>query len=255
MATTGPSTSSPAKRVIDPEEWNRRMDAVKISKSDLNQLVMNYLIIEGYQSAAIKFAQEANITPSIDLDSINERMVIRQAIHRGDVQEAIERINELDPELLDTVPSLHFQLLRLQLIELIRHASGSGSGASGAAAGDDISTALAFATTHLAPRAPSSPTFLHELEKTMALLAFPPESISSSPLAELIDPNLRRDVAKMVNEAVLEHQGIVREAKAKGLVRAACWAEERLRGEGVEFPVLDLEALLGKGKQGDAMEL
>ncbi|ODQ53809.1 hypothetical protein SAICODRAFT_29801 [Saitoella complicata NRRL Y-17804] len=254
MATTAPSTSSPAKRVIDPEEWNRRMDAVKISKSDLNQLVMNYLIIEGYQSAAIKFAQEANITPSIDLDSINERMVIRQAIHRGDVQGAIERINELDPELLDTVPSLHFQLLRLQLVELIR-ASGSGASETG-----DISTALAFATTHLAPRAPSSPTFLHELEKTMALLAFPPESISSSssstsPLAELVDPNLRRDVAKMVNEAILEHQGIVREAKAKGLVRAACWAEERLRGEGVEFPVLDLEALVGKRREGDAMEL
>ncbi len=60
---------------------------------------MNYLIIEGYQSAAIKFAQEANISPSIDLDSINDRIAIRNAIYRGDIQGAIEHINELNPEV------------------------------------------------------------------------------------------------------------------------------------------------------------
>lgn len=67
--------------------------------SDLNTLVMNYLIIEGYKSAAVKFAQEANISPQVDLESIQERVEIRNAIHRGDIQAAVERINELNPEV------------------------------------------------------------------------------------------------------------------------------------------------------------
>lgn len=60
---------------------------------------MNYLVIEGYNSAAVKFAQEANISPQIDLESIQERVEIRNAIHRGDIQSAKERINELNPEV------------------------------------------------------------------------------------------------------------------------------------------------------------
>jgi len=60
---------------------------------------MNYLIIEGYKSAAVNFAQEANMSPQVDLDSIQERVDIRHAIHHGDIQTAIERINELHPEV------------------------------------------------------------------------------------------------------------------------------------------------------------
>lgn len=60
---------------------------------------MNYLIIEGYKSAAVKFAQEANISSQVDFESIQERVEIRNAIHRGDIQAAVERINELYPEV------------------------------------------------------------------------------------------------------------------------------------------------------------
>ncbi len=65
--------------------------------SDLNALVMDYLDREGYPSAAQKFASEANIQPTSSVDSIQERVAIREAIYRGDIQSAIERINELNP--------------------------------------------------------------------------------------------------------------------------------------------------------------
>ena len=67
--------------------------------SDINSLIMDYLITEGYPSAAQKFAIEANIQPSTDLESINERVEIRNSIHRGDLQTAIEKINELNPQV------------------------------------------------------------------------------------------------------------------------------------------------------------
>ena len=60
---------------------------------------MDYLISEGYPSAAHKFSQEANIQPQMDMESIGERVEIRNAIYRGDIQAAIVKINELNPQV------------------------------------------------------------------------------------------------------------------------------------------------------------
>ena len=65
----------------------------------INSLVMDYLVSEGYPSAAQNFALEANIQPKVDIESIEERVVIRNAIYGGDIQTAIERINELNPQV------------------------------------------------------------------------------------------------------------------------------------------------------------
>ena len=70
--------------------------------SDLNRLVMDYLVIEGYKDAAESFAAETGISPQVDLDSIGNRMTVRSAIQRGDIEEAIGRVNELDPEVSTT---------------------------------------------------------------------------------------------------------------------------------------------------------
>ena len=60
---------------------------------------MDYLINEGYPDAAKNFAKEASIVPSADGEAIQERVDIRNAIHTGDMQLAIERINELNPQV------------------------------------------------------------------------------------------------------------------------------------------------------------
>jgi len=67
--------------------------------SDMNRLVMDYLVIEGYKSAAEEFSQEAHVAPPVDFDSIESRMNIREALQRGDVEDAIVRVNELDPDV------------------------------------------------------------------------------------------------------------------------------------------------------------
>jgi hypothetical protein len=60
---------------------------------------MDYLVTNGYPAAAKRFAVEANIQPKADIASIEERVEIRSAIHSGDIQTAIERINELNPQV------------------------------------------------------------------------------------------------------------------------------------------------------------
>jgi len=63
---------------------------------------MDYLVNEGYPSAAEKFAKEANIPTTTHVSMIQERVEIRNAIFQGDIQTAIERINELNPQVCFT---------------------------------------------------------------------------------------------------------------------------------------------------------
>lgn len=60
---------------------------------------MDYLIIEGYKSAAEEFSREAELSSSVDFQSIEDRTNIKEALQRGDVEEAIMRTNDLNPEV------------------------------------------------------------------------------------------------------------------------------------------------------------
>ncbi|KAJ3475033.1 hypothetical protein NLG97_g9602 [Lecanicillium saksenae] len=219
--TSSVSTATPAKHAFE-----RRVDDIKSPKSDINALILDYLTMEGYPNAAAKFSKEANLQPQQDMASIRARQEIQNCIHSGNIQSAIETLNELDPDILDADKALHFSLLRLQLVELIRACNATGG---------DISPALKFATEQLGPRAPTNPKFLEELEKTMALLLFPPETLEPS-LAALLNPELRRDAADSVNRAILERQSTRREAAIRQLVKMRAWAESAARERGVSLP-------------------
>jgi len=67
--------------------------------SDLNALVFEYLLIEGFSEAAVEFARETGLPHDIDHAMIQERMEIREAVEEGRVEEAVRRVNELDPEV------------------------------------------------------------------------------------------------------------------------------------------------------------
>lgn len=75
----------------------------------MNFLVMEYLVTNGYPAAAKNFAVEANIQPNSDIETIQERVEIRNAIYSGNIKSAIDRINELNPQVCTLVSMiLHF---------------------------------------------------------------------------------------------------------------------------------------------------
>lgn len=79
----------------------------------LSSRLVSYLFLvfqEGFKEAAEKFRMESGIEPSVDLDSLDERIKIREMILKGQIQEAIALINSLHPELLDTNRYLYFHL-------------------------------------------------------------------------------------------------------------------------------------------------
>jgi phage replication-related protein YjqB (UPF0714/DUF867 family) len=60
---------------------------------------MDYLVSEGYRSAAERFAKEADLDYPITEESMQARVEIRSAIHAGDIETAITKINDLNPEV------------------------------------------------------------------------------------------------------------------------------------------------------------
>lgn len=78
------------------------------------------LCVEGFKEAAEKFQAEANVEPSMPLESLDNRILIREAVQSGRIQEATHLVNKLHPWLLDNDRYLYFHLQQLHLIELIR---------------------------------------------------------------------------------------------------------------------------------------
>uniref|UniRef100_A0A2P2LFU1 Protein C20orf11 n=1 Tax=Rhizophora mucronata TaxID=61149 RepID=A0A2P2LFU1_RHIMU len=179
-----------SKKVITREEWEKKLNDVKIRKEDMNKLVMNFLVTEGYVEAAEKFRMESGTEPDIDLATITDRMAVKTAVQCGNVEDAIEKVNDLNPEILDTNPQLFFHLQQQRLIELIRNGK--------------VEEALEFAQEELAPRGEENQSFLEELERTVALLAF--EDVSNCPVRELLDISQRLKTASEVNAAILTSQ-------------------------------------------------
>jgi len=216
MASPTSSTETPSLG----SGFSSRVQDIKFNKALINELIMDYFVREGFPQSATQFSREANIDFQLETDTVQERVEIRNCIHAGNIQKAIENIIALDSQVLEGDPSLHFALLRLQLIELIRPAIANPE--------QNMPAALKFAEEELAPRAPSNPQFLRDLEETMALLIFKPGGVHAS-LAHLLEPELRRIVAKRVNESILLSMGADHRGRLYELIKTREWAENRVR--------------------------
>jgi hypothetical protein len=79
--------------------------------SDINSVIMDYLVSEGYPGAAEKFALETNLSQgeTFDFRSIRERVAIRNAILSGHVEMAIQLLNNDETLVSSILPSTpHF---------------------------------------------------------------------------------------------------------------------------------------------------
>ncbi|CAM8905760.1 unnamed protein product [Rhodiola kirilowii] len=215
-----------SKKVITKEEWEKKLADVKVRKEDMNKLVMNYFVTEGFVDAAKKFRQESGTEAEIDLTTITDRMLVKKAVVEGNIQEAIERVNDLNPEILDTNPQLFFHLQQQRFIELIRQ--------------KDFDKALEFGQEELAPRGQENPNFLEELERTTALFVF--DDIFNSPVKDLVDPAHRHKTASEVNAAILTSQNHEKDPKLPLVLKMLIWAQNQLNEKAIYPHIADISA-------------
>lgn len=178
--------------------------------------------MKGYVDAARSFEVESGTDPGVELAAISDRMEIRRAVQSGDVESAIERVNDLNPEILEERHELLFHLQQQRLIELIRKGA--------------VSEALEFAQEQLAPRGEDNPAFLEELERTVALLIF--EKPEESPLADLLEASQQQRTASELNAAILAAQSQAGKPKLPNLLKYIVWAQNKLE-EYASFPRID----------------
>jgi len=148
-------------------------------------------------------------------------MHIRRALQSGKVEDAVERVNEMDPEILEN-PALAFSMQRQQLIELIRAGK--------------LDEALEYAAEYLAPQGEDNPNLLSDLEQTMALLVF--DNPDMSPLGNLLSAEQRQKTAGDLNQAILNKQGQQSHSKLPGLLRLLVWAQIAL-AEKANYPMIE----------------
>nr|CDS31651.1 bloom syndrome protein [Hymenolepis microstoma] len=169
-----------------------------LTRNEINRLILEYLIVEGYKDAAEKFQLEIGIEEPLSEvhstgASLKERMEIREAVLSRRIEYTIDRVNQLWPELFENNPYIYFQLRQLEMLELIRVGN--------------LEKALTFAQTHLAGslhnRLEQFPQLLQEVENTMALIAFS-DPINSA-YGSLLDSRHVELVAGALNRAILWH--------------------------------------------------
>ena len=180
--------SEKQKMIISQEEWENKMDGIKIPREQMNRLVMNFLITQGYLEASSCFEKESK-TQIINDDHLKERDEIRTSILCGDIDRAIFLINSISSSILESYSKLMFELKLQKLVNYIRE--------------NKISEALAYGQEVLAPAAQGNNELLKELEKAMSLIAF--NDIFQSPLAEICSPMHKLRLANEVNAGVLQY--------------------------------------------------
>lgn len=69
----------------------------------------------------------------------------------------------------------------------------------------------------------------------MCLIAFAPDKLTPE-LNALLEPQLKQNVAEMVNQAILDSYGRNKEPRIKALIKLRAWAETKARESRKELP-------------------
>uniref|UniRef100_A0A7S2SM91 CTLH domain-containing protein n=1 Tax=Mucochytrium quahogii TaxID=96639 RepID=A0A7S2SM91_9STRA len=204
-------------------EWDDVLLAAAVPKREMNHLVMDFFLCQGYVEAAREFRKEAVLADDIegdDIEGIKERNFIRNAILNERFEEAIQHLEQLGTDIFEGNKRLLFRLRKHILIEKIKNG--------------EISEAILFAQVELAPLTAQVADLRKELEEVLSLLLF--DDIESSPLSFLLEKEELLVTARKVNAMILQFQGQKSDARLIHLFQEAQWSQDKLEEMHVDFP-------------------
>lgn len=235
------------KKSFTKKEWKKVVSETTLffgSKDDLSEeepciepsiphLLLNYFIVSAYEESSIRMAKELGIIKNNkeaskfnEIYRISERAYVKELIKKGLISKAINEINErFGIEVLEKLNSesesgdssnnedLHFRLLLLNLIEMIRKHHQDSSNLSENKNNDFILELIEYSQEKLALKACSNKEYIKELELVMTLLLFPMENVNDDSgnkiklpkgLKDLYSLSLRSRIADLVNDKLLQ---------------------------------------------------
>eukprot|EP01025_Chloroclados_australasicus_P019844 TRINITY_DN2089_c0_g1_i1.p2 TRINITY_DN2089_c0_g1~~TRINITY_DN2089_c0_g1_i1.p2 ORF type:complete len:247 (-),score=32.81 TRINITY_DN2089_c0_g1_i1:392-1132(-) len=201
--------------------WRQKMQEVKLDKTTMDQLVMDYLLHEGLYDAAQSFAQETGLTVEGDIQEVQERQNVRRCLRQGDIDAAIQRINDFDPEILDTDQSMYFNLYQQKFLELMREGK--------------LVEALTFTRENLS-HIQGNPQFMNEFQKSAEILIYenPKESQAGQ---NLLSYERVMEVASKTNQSLVGRNGQRKDETVLQLIfKHLVWGQKELAQIGCKFP-------------------
>lgn len=103
---------------IEPSDWESHW---KMHKEDLNLLVLDYFIYEGLINLAQTFATEKNLEYLPD-HFLLKRSELRSLFLEGEIDAAMQKLNEMDSNFVDTNLFLYYFLMEHKALEMMHSA-------------------------------------------------------------------------------------------------------------------------------------
>ncbi|KAI5007309.1 glucose-induced degradation protein 8 homolog isoform X1 [Hordeum vulgare subsp. vulgare] len=213
---------------LDP----RLYEDASVSDNDVRNIVLSYLMHNCFKETAETFLSSTGLKLPVDYTvDVDKRKAILKFVVEGDAVKAIELTEELAPKLLENDMDLHFELLSLHFIELIRSRK--------------CTEALEFGQKKLTPFGKVA-KYVEQLEDFMALLAY--EEPEKSPMFHLLTPEYRQNVADSLNRAILAHANLPAYSSLERVIQQSTVVRQYLHQEVDKdsYPPFSLKAFLDK---------
>lgn len=209
------------KKKITNEQWNKELNSKKINKDQMNQIVANYLFIQGYNIPLKKFIKEAKIKFDFDENLLNKRFLIRKLITENKIEEAINEINSINKKILENNVILLFVLQRQRLLNFIKE--------------NKLPEALKFAKETLLPLTQGNSFLYKELENIMCLLAY--DNLDDAPEKELVTEKFLEKIASKTNLVILNSLSVNKPVNLtlELLIKLMIYVQNQLKQE-IDFP-------------------
>ena len=209
------------KKKITNEQWNKELNSKKINKDQMNQIIANYLFVQGYTIPLKKFIKESKIKFEFDEKLLNKRFLIRQLITENKIEDAITEINLINEKILSENKNLLFILQRQVLLNHIKE--------------NNLQEALDFAKNVLLPLTKDNDFLFKELEKVMCLLAY--ENVEDAPEKELFTKKFLEKISSKTNLVILNYMAKDKPVnlKLELLIKLMMYVQTQLKKE-IDFP-------------------
>ncbi|ADM11094.1 uncharacterized protein Eint_020960 [Encephalitozoon intestinalis ATCC 50506] len=207
------------------EEW---LSAISMKVTDLNSLVLDYLVHEGLGDIAAEFARDVGL-PFTASSFLSHRTRIRDAIEEGDIKKAISRINDLNTEIIDGNIELYYFLMEQKACEQAQAIRSEGESTEEQKVFILLEEVLEFIRSELSPIVEENPALGPHFEDLLEFVVF------NSRKEAVVER--RRRLAEYINRNILEKYEVTENELKKvldGIVKG-----ERLLTEKYKFPTFN----------------
>lgn len=203
---------------FEKEKWLQAISVKEVTNPHLKEMILNYFISEGYESAAENFAQESGLNlGERNIEIIKTKDRIRSSLQNRDIESVIEKLDKLNPDILKNNVELKLSLELVNYCKLIQNG--------------DYDSALEFMRQNMTGYMQDQ-KYSKLIEEHLLLLAT--KEPSKSPSSDLLSDSRLLDLNTKINKELNNRM----DAELIVMMKLLKWMEKRLNTKNSKVPKL-----------------